>query len=84
MIVGLASLEIILCATLYSLHSTDYGIYNYTPCRWWSSGSHSDRWSGGRSPSADADTPAPVSGGGGGVCTEESSGEDHSRHSVAW
>ncbi len=58
---------------------------NYTSCRvgWWSRGSHSDRRSGGRSPSADADTPAPVSGDGGGVCTEESSGEDHSRHSVA-
>ncbi len=59
---------------------------DYIPssCRveWWSRGSHSDRRSGGRSPSADADTPAPVSGGGG-VCTEESSGEDHSRHSVA-
>ena len=77
MIVGLASLEIILCATLHSLNSTDI----YTR-RWWSRGSHSDRRSGGRSPSADADTPAPVSGGGG-VCTEESLGEDHSRHSLA-
>ncbi len=32
------------------------------------------------SPSTDADTPAPDSGRGG-VCAEESSGEDHSRHS---
>ncbi len=66
-------------------NSNNLYIIIYTPCRvgWWSRGSHSDRRSGGRSPSADADTPAPVSGGGGGVYTEESSGEDHSRHSVA-
>ncbi len=34
------------------------------------------------SPSADADTPAPDSGRSG-VCVEESSGEDYSRHSLA-
>ncbi len=56
--------------------------YIYTSCSvaWCSRGS--DRRSGGRSPSADADTPAPDSGRGG-VCAEESSGEDHSRHSLA-
>ena len=47
---------------------------------WCSRGS--DRRNGGRSPSADADALAPDSDRGG-VCAEESSGEDHSRHSVS-
>ncbi len=56
--------------------------YIYTSCSVAWCSRESDRRSGGRSPSADADTRAPDSGRGG-VCAEESSGEDHSRHSLA-